>query len=102
MVGWESGRCRGEYEEQCCTCKAIRPGQGTWVGFWRRGRCGQIEIGCREGSCCPWQLTVNDESQRGSKIIKASDMQSQQDTGPAHKDREVGQQGRLGEEGWGV
>lgn len=63
---------------------------------------GKIEIGCREGSCCPWQLTVSDESQRGSKIIEALDMQSQQDTGPAHKDREVGQQGRLAEEGWGV
>lgn len=63
---------------------------------------GKIETGCGEGSCCPWQLTVSDESQRGSKIIEASDMQSQQDTGPAHKDREVGQQGRLGEEGWGV
>lgn len=56
----------------------------------------------RGGSCRAWHPQWVTKTREAAEITEASDLQKQQDTGTTHEDREVGQEGRLGEEGWGV
>lgn len=53
------------------------------------------QAGCREGSCCLWQLTGCDENWRGGMDYRGCRLAEAVGTGKAHQDREVGQQARL-------